>query len=300
MLVGLACAVGTSLCYGIGSVLQSVAAVEAPSSERLDPGLLLVLLRSWRYLLGLALDGIGFVLSLVALRSLPLYVVQSVVASFLAVTAVAGALLVGARVRREERAAVAAVVLGLALVCLSAAPEQARAVGSSTEWLVLVAALTLAVVSLPLSRLTGGRGAWGLGGIAGVAFGVVAVGARALSPSWTPGDLTASLHGLLVSPASYGLLVAAPLALVSYATALQRGSVVQATAPLVVGETALPALVGLTLLGDHPRPGWSAAATAGFLLSVGAAVALSRFGEVSTPPAEDRGVGHGRPTCGAD
>jgi hypothetical protein len=76
--------------------------------------------------------------------------------------------------------------------------------------------------------------------------------------------------------------------------------VVQATAPLVVGETALPALIGLTLLGDHPRPGWSAAATAGFVLSVGAALALSRFGEVSTPPADDCGVGHGQPRCGAD
>jgi hypothetical protein len=52
---------------------------------------------------------------------------------------------------------------------------------------------------------------------------------------------------------------------------------------LVVGKTVLPALVGLILLGDHARPGWGVAATAGFLLAVGAALLLSRFGEVSAP-----------------
>ena len=55
---------------------------------------------------------------------------------------------------------------------------------------------------------------------------------------------------------------------------------------LVVGETVLPAAVGLTMLGDHARPGWGLVAAAGFVLAVGAALLLSRFGEVSIPPAD--------------
>ena len=285
MVAGLVCAAGTSLCYGIGSVLQGVAAGHAPASTRLDPRLLLRLMRAWRYVLGLFLDGAGFVLSLVALRWLPLYAVQSVVASFLAVTAVAGVFLAGTRVRSRERSALLVVVLGLALVGLSAAPEPARALGTKAQWLVLAAALLLALVSVVSGRQQGRRGAWVLGGVAGLAFGVVAVAARALSSSWQ-GDLLARLHALVGSPASYALLLAAPVALMTYATALQRGTVVQATAPLVVGETVLPAVVGLTLLGDHARPGWGLAAAAGFVLAVGAAVLLSRFGEVSTPPSD--------------
>jgi multidrug transporter EmrE-like cation transporter len=289
MLVGLGCAVGASLCYGIGSVLQAVAAADADQAGHLDPRLLLRLLKAWPYLLGLALDGAGFVLSLVALRSLPLYVVQAVVASFLAVTAVVGAVFLGTRVRLLEGFALAAVVLGLALVSLSAAPDSARAPGSGLEWIVLAAAVALTLLAIPLGRLSGSRGAWFLGGVAGLAFGVVAVGARALLSSAAPGDLVPPVHVWLGSPASYALLVAAPLALATYATALQRGSVVQATAPLVVGETVLPALVGLTLLGDHARPGWGPAAAAGFTVAVVAAVLLSRFGEMSTAMPNRRG-----------
>lgn len=283
MLVGLVCAVGASLCYGIGSVLQAVAAGDADSPAHLDPRLLLRLIRTWRYLLGLALDGVGFVLSLVALGSLPLYVVQSVVASFLAVTAVAGVVLMRTRVQRSEQVALVVVVLGLALVGLSAAPQSAVPLGPGVQWLLLAAAALLVCVSVPLGRTSGQQGAWMLGGIAGLAFGVVAVGARVLSAPTSASGIAERVGQLLESPASYALLVAAPLALTTYATALQRGSVVQATAPLVVGETVLPALVGLTVLGDHARPGWGPTAVAGFVLAVGAALRLSRFGDV-TPP----------------
>ena len=289
MLAGLACAMGTSLCYGIGSVLQAVAAANTQAAAHLDPRLLLRLAKAGPYVLGLALDGVGFVLSLVALRSLPLYVVQAIVASFVAVTAVTAVLFLGTRLRPLEWTALAGVVLGLALVSLSAASQVAQAPGRGVDWLVLAAAVTLAVLALPAGRLDGRRGAWLLGGVAGLAFGVVAVAARLLSASTSHGHLLPPVHVLAQSPSTYALVVAAPLALVTYATGLQRGSVVQATAPLVVGETVLPALVGLVVLGDHARPGWGLVAVAGFVLAVAAALVLSGFGEVSTPES-GRGV----------
>ena len=281
MAAALACALGTSLCYGVGSVLQAAAATATARAERLDPRLLLTLARGWRYPLGLALDGVGFVLSLVALRSLPVYVVQSVVASFLAVTAVVGAAVLGLRLQKREVVALAVVVLGLVLVGLSAAPEPAPVVGSPTQWLVLAIAITLVLVSVPLGRTTRPGGVWLLGGVAGLAFGTVAVAARLLSTSVTLGRIAEDARALVGAPAFYAVLVATPLALVAYETALQRGSVVAATAPLVVGETVLPALAGLSLLGDHTRPGWGSLATLGFLLAVGASLLLCRFGEVA-------------------
>lgn len=278
MPVGLACAVGTSLCYGVGSVLQSAAAANADPVVRLDPRLLLTLVRTWRYPVGLALDGAGFVLSLVALRSLPLYVVQSVASTFLAVTAVAGVLVLGLRMHRIEVVALVVVVLGLTLVGLSAAPQSARVPGTPAQWLVLAAAVALILVSVPSARVTGREGALLLGGVGGLAFGLVAVAARALSASVTRGSLADAVEVLVGAPAFYAVLAASPLALVAYATALQRGTVVQATAPLVVGETVLPAVAGLAFLGDHPRPGWGAPAALGFVLAVGASLLLSRFG----------------------
>ena len=96
-----------------------------------------------------------------------------------------------------------------------------------------------------------------LGTVGGLAFGVVAVAARVLSGAVGRGGLADDVHVLVGAPAFYAVLVASPLALVAYATALQRGTVVQATSPLVVGETVLPAVAGLVLLGDHARPGWA-------------------------------------------
>jgi len=280
MPVGLLCAVGTSLCWGIGSVLQAAAAADAKPTMRLDPRLLLDLLRGWRYPTGLALDGVGFVLSLVALRSLPLYVVQSVSASFLAVTAVTAVFLLGLRMHRLEIGALVAVVLGLTLVGLSAAPQTAHVVGMGGQWFVLAAAVVLVLVSIPLVRVSGPESAWVLGGLAGLGFGVVAVAARLLEGSVTWGHWSHDLRVLITGPAFYGVLIASPLALVGYATALQRGTVVQATAPLVVGETVLPAIAGLVLLGDHARQGWGTVAVVGFVLAVGASLLLSRFGEM--------------------
>jgi drug/metabolite transporter (DMT)-like permease len=272
--------VGTALCYGIASVLQSAAAADAVPVARLDPRLLVALARTWRYPAGLALDGVGFVLSLVALRSLPLYVVQSVAASFLAVTAVAGVVLVGLRMRRLEAGALVVVVVGLTLVGLSAAPQATDGIGTAAQWALLLAAALLVLATAGLGRLVGGGTARVLGGVAGLGFGVVAVAARGLSASATGHGMGGDLRALAASPGSYAVLLATPLALVAYATALQRGTVVQATAPLVVGETVLPALAGLAVLGDHPRAGWGAPAVAGFVLAVGASIVLSRFGEV--------------------
>ncbi|MET0692342.1 MAG: hypothetical protein ABWY56_00335, partial [Propionibacteriaceae bacterium] len=117
------------------------------------------------------------------------------------------------------------------------------------------------------------------GAVAGLGFGVVAVAARILPSPMTIG-------GLLTDPATYGLIVGGGVALLTYSTALQRGSVTLATAPLVVLETVAPAAVGLLLLGDAPRAGWGWVAAVGFVLAVAGALSLARHGEVTvTEPA---------------
>ncbi|MBM6405430.1 hypothetical protein JQN72_14385 [Phycicoccus sp. CSK15P-2] len=281
MLPGLVGAFGAAVAYGLGSVLQAVAARSTPTVDGLDPRLMLRLAASWRYLLGVGLDVVGFVLSIAAVRTLPLFVVQAVVASFLAITAVVGAVVLKMRLRRSDRVGLVVVVAGLVLVGLSAAEDRAVDVVRAEEWGVLVATVVLALVAVPLARLSGAAGAAALGAVAGLAFGLTSVAARMLPGSLAPDALLGSLEVLLESPATYALGLAGALALLTYSTALQRGTVTQATAPLVVGETVLPAVVGLVLLGDRPREGWGWVAVAGFVLAVAGAVSLSRHGEVT-------------------
>lgn len=280
MILGLVGAFGSALCYGIASVLQALAARRTTAVEGLDVRLILRLTRSWRYLLGVALDGAAFLLSLAALRSLPLFVVQSVVASFLAVTAVLSAVVLQVALPRVDKIGIAVVIAGLVLVGLSAAEDAPVPVARSVSWGVLAAAVVLVAVAVPLAKLKGRAGAAGLGSVAGLGFSVVAIATRVL-----PAPLT--VKGLLTDPAAYGLVLSGALALLTYSTALQRGSVTMATAPLVVLETVVPAGVGLLLLGDSPRPGWGWVATAGFVIAVLGALSLARHGELQ-PAAEPR------------
>ncbi|WP_091733613.1 hypothetical protein [Nocardioides scoriae] len=279
MLLGLVCASAASLCYGTGSVLQAVAARSTEAGQTLDPRLLLRLARSWRYLLGVGLDGLGFVLALVAVRSLPLFAVQAVVASFLAVAAALGAVVLRTPLRRSDRVGLAVVVGGLVLVALSAAAERAAPVTTGEQVGLLVATALLVGLAVLWGRLAGSRGAALLGAAAGLGFGVTSIGARMLPPPGPGEGRTGWLVHLLAQPASYAVVLGGAVALLAYSTALQRGSVAVATAPLVVGETVVPALVGVWLLGDRTRPGWEPVAVAGFVLAVAGAVALARHGE---------------------
>ena len=65
-----------------------------------------------------------------------------------------------------------------------------------------------------------------------------------------------------------------------HAVALQRGSVATATVGVVLGETILPVVIGVVMLGDTTRQGYVPVAAFGFMLALVGALMLSRFGEL--------------------
>src|SRR5207248_2093308 len=78
---GLAAALAAAIFYGFGSILQAMAAADSTVTEHLDVAGLARLIAQWRYVAGLAFDLVGFFAAVVALRLLPLFVVQAAVAS---------------------------------------------------------------------------------------------------------------------------------------------------------------------------------------------------------------------------
>ncbi|WP_020659871.1 hypothetical protein [Amycolatopsis benzoatilytica] len=284
MVWGFLCALLSAVAYGVASVMQAVAAKAAPDAghARVDPRLLLRVLRQWRYVVGLALDAVGFVAQIAALHVLPLFLVQATQAASLAVTAVAVRVF-GVRLGAREWTAVVVVCAGLALLGSSAESEGSSAVGLGFRIALAGAAVVLGVAGLLIGRAGDRVRTAGLGLIAGLCFGLVAVAGRVI-PSLAPLDL-------LRDPALYVVAVAGGLAMLFFATALQRGSVTTATAMMVLGETVLPSLIGVLMLGDRTRPGFAVVALAGFVLAVTAALALARFGEPApsaavAPPAD--------------
>lgn len=276
------CALGAAVCFGTATVLQAVAARAAADTGAGtggpggDAALLLRALRQWRYLAGLALDGVGFVLQIAALRSLPIYAVGAALASSLAVTAVVAARLLRVRLSGTEWAAVGVVCAGLGMLGLASGSEGDRAGSTELKYAMLATAVAVLLLGLVGGRLSGRGRALVLGLGAGFGFGVVEVSVR-LIDTLAPGTLVRN-------PAVYALLVGGGAAFLLLTTALQRGSVTTATAGLVVGETIGPALVGVVWLGDRTREGLAWLAVLGFAVAVAGALALARFGEA---PVED-------------
>ncbi|MFF2196807.1 hypothetical protein [Streptomyces sp. NPDC058157] len=268
------CALGAAVCFGTASVLQAMAARAAARPEAtgsgVDAALFLRAVRQWRYVAGLGLDAVGFVLQIIALRHVPIYAVGAALAASLAVTAVVAAKLLGVRLSRLEWGAVAVVCAGLLMIGL-ASGEEGHGVGTLALKLGLlgVAALVL-LVGAVAGRLPGGSRSLVLGLAAGTGFGVVEVAVRLID--------TVSLRELR-NPALYALLLGGAAAFLLLTSALERGSVTAATAGLVLGETVGPALVGVAWLGDRPREGLAWLAVTGFAVAVAGALALSRFGE---------------------
>ena len=276
----MAAALVAALCYGIAAVMQAMA-VRAASRRKasahrsrlgtVDPGLVVRMLHQWPFIASLGLDLIGFCAQLVALRQLPLFAAQAIIAGNLAVTAVFAAWLMHLELAWREWLAVGGVILGVGLLGSSAGPHAATGVSQEFKLALIVAVAGVAVAGVAASRLREPARTPMLGAMAGLGYAVLAVAARVL-PGFYP-------HQLIRDPAAYALAGAGIVSFMLYATALEGGSVTVATAAVVLAETTPPAVVGVMFLGDQTRPGLGGVALLGFSLAIVCAVALARFGE---------------------
>ncbi|MFA5786077.1 MAG: hypothetical protein WDA71_03685 [Actinomycetota bacterium] len=273
MILPLAAAFAAALFYGISGVLKQMGARRTRSSTRLDPALLVRVMRQPPYLAGIVLDVSGSAASLYAVRRLPLFAVQSVVASGIGVTALAAWLILDNRPGRLERVALALLGAGLVMLGVSAAPGSARELPLAGRTLLVLSVVPIGLIAAVSARShTGHRSALRLGALSGLAFGGAAVGIRSM-------EVPSEAWRLVANPVVWAVAAYAVLGMLLFTTALQRGSVTSASAALMVFETVVPSLVGLVVLGDHARPGFGAVAAAGFAVVLVGALTLSRTGK---------------------
>ena len=231
MVVGLGAALMAAVLFGVGAVMQAVA---ARRHGLLSPMMALVA----------GLYVVGWLLHLVAIARTPLYVAQVGTAMSLAVTALLASSVVGEPLGRRHWVAIGAQTGGLALLALAAGDvghhdfDRPHTVGL---YVVLVCLLALGIVTV---RRSGRRGGVLLATLAGIAYAGSPVASRAL--------VEPSIDAATVAPALtiglYGLL-----GFWLYSLALTRTSITAATAPVVLLQTVLPALIGI-LAFSRRRP----------------------------------------------
>lgn len=279
MLIGFVLALGCSVCYGAASVLQAVAArsVEAGGTSGVDAALLWRAIRQWRYVAGIALDGLGFVLQVLALRLVPIYVVAAALAASIAVTALVSVWVLSARLSRAEWAAVGVVCVSLAALAAAAGPGHFRHGPAGLGWALIGVVGALFLGGAAAGWLRDRERALALGLAAGTGFGVVEIGVRLVD------EIDPTKAAFYANPALYAAAGGGLAGFLLFTSALQRGSVTTTVAAMVVGETIAPALVGVVWLGDTARPGWGWLVIVGFVVAVAATLLLARFGEAPNP-----------------
>jgi drug/metabolite transporter (DMT)-like permease len=271
VLIAIACALLATVSYGVGTVLQAAGARRAASAAHLDVTLFGRLARQSLFLAGLALDGVGFVGAVVALGTLPLFVVQAAVAGSLGVTAATAPFVFGFTLRRSAKVAIVGLLFGLVLLGVSARSEDAADLSGAGEWILLAGVVVVAAAGTLAARSARHSGIM-LAACAGLGFAGAAVAARALvvpEPAW---------H-LAGEPVAIALVAYGVCGILMFASALQRGSVTPTSAVMLAVEMIVPAIVGLVALGDRTRPHFEVAAGLGFAITLGACLALARYAE---------------------
>jgi drug/metabolite transporter (DMT)-like permease len=268
MVIGLGAALLAAVLFGLGAVMQAVAARRGRLVSPLMGVVVLIYVAGWG-------------LHLISIAMVPLYVAQVGVSASLAVTAVAAATVVGEPLAVRHRVAIGVLVGGLSLLAVTAGPVGDHRF-EANQVVVLYAALALLLLlGLLAFRLEGQRGGVLLGCLGGLAYAGSPVATRSLVDfRWDWLSIAP-----VVSIGLYGLL-----GFWLYSIAMRRASVVAASAPLVLLQTAVPAVVGVLALGDAFRPGWWPLAVVGFVVSTAGAIALSdaeaRLEDVAQPGAE--------------
>ncbi len=271
MLIGLLAALGAALLFGVSAVLQAVAVRRGG------------LFSGWMALVTVGYL-LGWMLHLVAIALLPLYLAQMAIAGSLAVTAVVASLKVHEPLERKHWGALVGMAVGFCLLVAVAGNVGTDAHRPHLTLVLYATVALLGLVGLAAFRHEGAQAGILLALLAGIAYSGAPIATRSLI---NPGaDLHTAVHALPI-------LLFGVLGFVLQSLALERVSVTAATAPMVLLETFVPAVLGVVLFGDGVQHGrWPVAAlgfaiaTVGALVLSGAEARLDHLQEVPEHPVD--------------
>lgn len=272
MIVGYVLAVVAALASGSGGILESMGIQRAGAygGRSLD---LINLRRQWLYFLGLGVDMVGFASATVALHRLPLFLVQSVLAFSIGVTATIAALM-GTRLAAAGWAALGIDVVGLCLLAVAAEPGPARALPAGWDWALPGMAVVVAAIAWYVRRRNDALAGPLLAFDTGLGFAAVSVSARTL-------NIPDPLWQVVLEPSVWAIVVNGLVAAVVFAMALQKGGATSVTAIMFSTNTAVSSLVGLLYLDDRVRPGFGGLAVAGFVLAIAGAIGTAHYASIA-------------------
>ncbi|MBM2618771.1 hypothetical protein JIG36_24745 [Actinoplanes sp. LDG1-06] len=253
-----------SLCYATASILQAVGARRSRSTAQTMAHPL--------YLAGIFFDILAWVGAMIALQTLAVYVVESILAGSLALTVLGARIWLGSRLRKRDSAAILVTIVSLTFLAFSAAPQAEVHTPGELRFALCGAAAAMVLVGYGAVKVDAPGGV--IAACAGLSLGGAALVGRSLPVPEGVGAGQVAL-ALVTEPLVAALLVFAGTGMTLYAHALQHGDVGPVTAIHWTAEVMAPSIVAVVFLGDTVREGWLIPAGVACALTVGAAVVLA-------------------------
>lgn len=262
--------------FAFGTVLQQKGAMEEAGDENLGAGGLARLLRKPVWLLGVAIDGLGYACQAAALGVGTIVVVQPLLTLSVVFALPIGARFTGQRIGRREVVGAIVVVLGLVVFTLISNPQGGKDDATDRAWIIGGAITGGVALGLALagraSRTPGVRAAL-IGTASGVLFGLIAALTKA-----TVDRLDDGIVAVLADWHLYGLIGASVIAFALMQAALATGALAPAISTVMVFETIVGVACGIWLLDEQlHEAGWGTAVSVVSLVAVVAGlIVLSR------------------------
>ena len=249
--------------YGLGAVLQHQAAVR--EHPELRAGLVLRLARRPLWLVGNALDGLGYLFQFLALRRGSLSLVEPLLVVSLVFALPVAAWLDHRRISVVDLTSTALIAAGLALFLAVARPGVGHPRASGVAWVVLTAIIVALCGAMTLAARgpSRRRAAVLLAAGSGTAFGYVAAVTERTGHLLDGGVLHA-----LTSWAPYALVAAGAAALMLTQSAFHAGVLRWSLPTLTVSQPLVAVAIGLGFFGERVHSGGLASSLEAFGLAL--------------------------------
>ncbi len=277
-----ALALAAAFFFALGLVLQEKAASEQPD-ESVAAGFLVRLARQPVWLLGLAMQGVGFVAQAIALGIGRMVVVQPLLVASIVFALPLGRLIEKRRIQRSEWIGAALVTGGLGALLVASKPAAGVDDASLLSWAVIGGgAAGLAVLLFALAR---GRRPELRAGLLGTASGIL-FGLGAALTKATVSLLDDGIGAVLWDWHVYVLVVVSIAAFWLEQAALQTGALAVAVATTMAFDPLSSLVFGIGLFDESLHEGVLGYAASAALLGVTLAglVILARAKGAKTPP----------------
>ncbi len=274
--IALAITVVSACCLDLGDLTQYSVASKLPAlSLRRPIASLRSLLGNYRWLAGICLEAVGWLLYVGALALAPLSLVQATAAGGIGILAIMVSRFTHIPLTTKERIGVVVSVMGLALLGVSLLGEHGNGSTAGYLWVGvwLVASASIAVVCAGLlGHVIGGGPAWGIA--AGILFAAGDVSTK-MAVAGGPENIFVFSVCLIVFYVVGTLVLQA---------GFQRGGALTTVGLATLITNALPIAAGMTVFQEPLPVGWiGAARIAAFAAVVVGAVLLAARTKATKP-----------------